>query len=228
MTKTSEAPLAKPQIIPYQEADCEVHWTRLILGLPCQYKSRCWLLFLKATVAAVAWVPCSPRLLAAGTTLKNTGFIQVSLFILFLSGHCFGVSKRAFVDRSKKSIKRNEIFHWTKYKTLKEPVKYYFAGKGGVWGRHPANPQLLLCWKFCRQDTLHFISLLMKIFWGHLYGRFAKGGEVPSFPQLFGKNPILKEVGGGVPLVDQLCKEIMTFTTRILTLVYRCSPWVGS
>ena len=58
----------------------------------------------------------------------------------------------------------------------------------------------------------------MKIFWGHLYGRFAKGGEVPSFPQLFGKNPILKEVGGGVPLVDQLCKEIMTFTTSILTL----------
>ena len=36
----------------------------------------------------------------------------------------------------------------------------------------------------------------MKIFWGHLFGRFAKGGEVPSFPQLFGKNPILKEVGG--------------------------------
>ena len=53
MVDKPEAPLAKPQMIVYQEADCE------------------------ATVHSVAWVPSSPRLVAAGTTLQNTGYIQV-------------------------------------------------------------------------------------------------------------------------------------------------------
>ena len=56
-----------------------------------------------------------------------------------------------------------------------------------------ATPSLLKILS-ARHPSLHIT--LMKIFWGHLFGRFAKGGEVPSFPQLFGKNPILKEVGG--------------------------------
>ena len=93
------------------------------------------------------------------------------------------------------------FFRWTKYKTLKEPaVKYYFAGivpqRGGVGAAPPksATPSLLKI--LSAKHFNHFISLLMKIFRGHLYGRFAKGGEIPSFPQLFGKNPILKEVGG--------------------------------
>ena len=47
--------------------------------------------FLQATVAAVAWVPCSPRLLAAGTTLKNTGFIQVALNLFYLFCICIFV-----------------------------------------------------------------------------------------------------------------------------------------
>ena len=46
-------PLSRPQIITYQEADLE------------------------ATISSVAWVPSSPRLVAAGTTLQNTGFVKI-------------------------------------------------------------------------------------------------------------------------------------------------------
>ena len=63
----------------------------------------------------------------------------------------------------------------------------------GAAPRKSATPSLLKILS-ARHPSLHIT--LMKIFWGHLFGRFAKGGEVPSFPQLFGKNPILKEVGG--------------------------------
>ena len=45
--------LVRPQIIAHHEVDCGV------------------------TVHNVAWIPASPRLLAVGTTLKNTGVIQV-------------------------------------------------------------------------------------------------------------------------------------------------------
>ena len=59
------------------------------------------------------------------------------------------------------------------------------------------TPQIRNSQKSAKHPSLHIT--FNEIFGGHLYGRFAKGGEVPSFPQLFGENPILKEVGGRYP-----------------------------
>ena len=95
-----------------------------------------------------------------------------------------------------KNIKRNEIFSLDQVKNFEGASQISTTSQGlfrkGVCGG--GTPQIRNSQKSAKHPSLHIT--FNEIFGGHLYGRFAKGGEVPSFPQLFGENPILKEVGG--------------------------------